>query len=118
MSERRPAPPESGPSPAPALKPFTVYVADNFHVEDEAERYAEGSYATYAEALVCKVIVDERLTDKYAPGTSAEALYPGYIGYGDDPFIVGPQTRAGKFSAWGYAESRCEERCAPKPATG
>jgi len=96
--------------------PFTVFVDDNFHVQDEGERYAEGSYATYDEALaVCKAIVDRCLTGNYTPGISAEALHTGYIGYGEDPFIVGPQTGAEKFSAWGYAKRRCEEICAAKP---
>jgi hypothetical protein len=116
MSERRESPAESGPSPTPSSNlSFTVYVDDNFHVQEKDERCIAGTYATYAEALVvCKAIVDQWLTDNCAPGKWADELYAGYIGYGEDPFIVGPDTGAEHFSAWGYAKQRCAEMCPPK----
>jgi len=118
VSERRQSPPQSGPSPTPSSDlPFTVFVDDNYHVYDEDERYTHGVYATYSEALaVCKAIVDKWLTESYTPGKSADQLYEGYVGYGEDPFIVGPDTGEERFSAWGYAKQRCAEICPPNPA--
>ena len=41
---------------------FEVLVDDNFHYQDEAERYKYGEYETYELAVkVCKDIVDEEL---------------------------------------------------------
>ncbi len=37
---------------------FSVFVDDNFHYQDEDERYLKGVYSTYAEALeVCQGMV-------------------------------------------------------------
>lgn len=39
---------------------YTIYIDDNFHFMDESERYEQGTYSTYEEALaVAKGIVDE-----------------------------------------------------------
>ena len=46
---------------------FQVFVDDNFHYQDEAERYLAGTYETHAEAeLHCKRIVDQCLSDLHA----------------------------------------------------
>ena len=86
---------------------YRVMVDDNFHYMDENERYEHGTYDTMDEALaVCRAIVEQSLKHGYAPGMTAEALYEGYVAFGDDPFIIvidGTDERA-KFSAWTYAK--------------
>ena len=100
---------------------YRVLVDDNFDYMDESRRSAQGTYATYAEALaVCHRIVEASLLQGFKPGTTAEALYAGYTAFGDDPFIVNdgdsPEVRP-FFSAWDYAKARCEQLCAgPRPA--
>jgi hypothetical protein len=90
---------------------YEVYVDDNFHYMDESERYKLGEFDTCEEAtVVCKRIVDEFLEQGYVKGMSFKELYKGYIGFGEDPYIVsGDKTCF--FSAWDYAKERCRELC-------
>ena len=68
---------------------YEVYVDDNFHYMDESERYKLGEFETCEEAVAaCKKIVDEFLEQGYTKGVSFKELYEGYIGFGEDPFIV------------------------------
>ena len=90
---------------------FEVLVDDNFHYQDESERYKQGEYETYEEAVkVCKEIVDSELLHAYGEGTSAADLYDSYTSFGEDPFIR-PSPEGQRFSAWEYARQRCEEIC-------
>jgi hypothetical protein len=90
---------------------YTVYVDDNFHYMDEEERYTAGYYDTCEAATEkCKSIVDEFLLDQYKEGTLAPQLLEAYTAFGEDPWISGPEPDC-KFSAWTYAERRCQEIC-------
>lgn len=92
-----------------AEKPYVVLVDDNFHYQNEEERYREGDYKTLDEALSkCRSIVDDFLKLAHKPGMSSKELYEHYCSFGGDPFIRGPE--AG-FSAWTYAEQRCHDLC-------
>lgn len=94
-----------------AAATYRVLVDDNFHYQDESERYTLGTFATCAEATAaCRRIVDEFLLDAYKPGMDVGDLYRLYTGFGEDPFIVGPDP-ACRFSAWTYAKTRCAEIC-------
>jgi hypothetical protein len=78
---------------------------------DEGERYEQGEYETYDEAVAaCKRIVDEYLTSERKPQMTAEELYKSYQSFGEDPFII-PADEKTKFSAWKYAKERCKELC-------
>jgi hypothetical protein len=91
--------------------PYAVLVDDNFHYMDEGERYCLGSFATLEDALgACKAIVDEYLTSVYRSGMRADELLSSYKMFGEDPFIVGSEKRV-LFSAWDYAEQRCQVLC-------
>ncbi len=94
---------------------YRVLVDDNFHYQDENERYEHGTYDTMEEALaICHAIVQQWLLNEYKPGMSALSLYNHYADFGDDPFIVsveGADVRA-NFSAWTYAKERSEAICA------
>src|SRR3989344_4643828 len=90
---------------------FKVYVDDNFHYMDESERYEQGEYETYDEAVaVCKKIVDEYLISAHKDQMTADELYESYKSFGEDPFIV-PADEKTRFSAWKYAKERCKELC-------
>jgi hypothetical protein len=90
---------------------YTVRVDDNFHYMDKDYRYTHGEYATVEDALKeAKAIVDGFLSAAYIPGMRPDDLYQSYTTFGDDPFIIGPEDA--KFSAWNYAQRRCEEICA------
>jgi hypothetical protein len=90
--------------------PYTVMVDDNFHYQDESERYEQGTYATLDEAIaVCKRIVDEDLASHLKPGITADQLYDLYVMFDRDPFILGASPSGSvPFSAWDYAKERCE----------
>ena len=96
--------------------PYRVLVDDNFHPMDESERYELGQFPTLAEAVAAsRGIVDEFLLANCKPGMTSQALYESYTAFGEDPFIVPvalEQAPSG-FSAWGYAQTRCEELCSP-----
>ena len=104
---------------------FKVFVDDNFHYQDESERYQHGEFDTWEEAVVaCKAIVDRNLEDMFSADKSAGELYSHYTSFGDDPFVL-PAAPGRSFSAWDYAKQRCEELCGggssapalqPKPA--
>jgi NAD-dependent deacetylase len=90
---------------------YTIRVDDNFHYMDEDHRYTHGEYESLEEALkAAKAIVDSFLSAAYVPGMSPDELYRHYTSFGDDPFIIGPEDA--KFSAWNYAQGRCQEICA------
>ena len=96
---------------------YTVYIDDNFHFMDESERYEHGSYRTLAAAVkACKRIVDEFLKEHYKPGMTAEELYSGYTGFGEDPWISGDDKD--RFLAWDYAKERSDQICASGPEPG
>ena len=91
---------------------FEVFVDDNFHYQDESERYKHGEYETWEAAVAaCKRIVDGDLLHFHKPGESAAELYYSYTSFGEDPFIR-PQPPGERFSAWDYARQRCDEICA------
>jgi hypothetical protein len=87
-------------------------VDDNFHYQDESERWEKGTYETLEEALaVCRAIVEHSVHEEFdsRPGLSAEALFERYSSFGNDPFILvldGEDERA-EFSAWTYAKELC-----------
>jgi hypothetical protein len=90
---------------------YKVLIDDNYHFMDETERVTHGVFDTADEAIAaCKRIVDECLKPMLQPGMTATALYDQYKGFGDDPFIVpvDPNDAPVSFSAWDYAEERCE----------
>ena len=96
--------------------PYSVLVDDNFHYMDEAERYKLGEFETVEAALAAaRALVDDDLTSRYQPGMSAAELYQLYTSFGLDPFIVGDDAPACRFSAWDYARQRCQELCQRKP---
>lgn len=66
------------------------------------------------EALTeCRRLVENWLQERCSPSISAQALYDGYMMYGDDPFIVvvDGTDESAKFSAWDYAKERSREIC-------
>jgi hypothetical protein len=91
---------------------YTVFVDDNFHYMDESERYKLGDFSTCEAAIAaCKAIVDEYLASAYEPGMNSSELLYCYHTFGEDPFIIsGPNC---SFSAWDYAQQRCQEICTP-----
>lgn len=90
---------------------FEVLVDDNFHYQDESERYKYGEYDTYEEAVEeCKDIVDRELLHLYEKGKNPAELYRSYTSFGEDPFIR-PNSRGRRFSAWEYAKLRCDAIC-------
>lgn len=108
----------SAPEPTAVLKPkYSVFVDDNFHYMDESERYLLGEFETRDEAIqAAKAIVDKFLIRGYEEGMSAEKLHEQYRGFGEDPYIS-PRDEDSPFSAWKYAESRCQELCDPTRQT-
>ena len=65
---------------------YQVLVDDNYHYQDEDERYKLGDFATFEQAeTACKTIVDEYLQRSYKKGVTAEKLYEDYVGFGEDP---------------------------------
>ena len=93
---------------------YTVYVDDNYNYMDESRRWTLGSFNTYHAAVIAaKKLVDAFLLEHYKPGTTAEGLFSGYRGYGEDPFIMGnePELESERFSAWKYAKEKSKEIC-------
>ena len=89
---------------------WTVYVDDNFHFMDEAERYTEGNYNTYDAAVAtCRNIIDRFLLNTKA--ATAEELYDLYESFGEDPWIEGPvPCREGQsFRAFDNARRGCNQ---------
>ena len=90
---------------------YYVHIDDNYHYMDETERRSGGVYDDCQAALaICKQIVDSSLTEQYQEGMTAEHLLRQYHLFGDDPWIAS-STDDCKFSAWKYAERRCQEMC-------
>jgi hypothetical protein len=84
---------------------YAVFVDDNFHYQDESERYCAGRFATAEEALAkCREIVRESVEHCRKPGMTADEIYKSYVSFGDDPFIKGVE-----FSAWDYAKQLAEK---------
>ena len=93
---------------------YQVYVDENSHYMDETERYSAGFFKDCAAAkATCCRIVDEFLLSNYREGMSADKLLSLYKSFGEDPWISSADEGC-KFSAWGYAEERCEEICRKK----
>lgn len=88
---------------------YKVLVDDNFHFMDESERYTLGEYETCEEAVeASQRVVDDFLDSRKDSAATADELYQEYTNFGEDPFIVSDDPNC-KFSAWEYAEKRCEE---------
>ena len=93
---------------------YRVMVDDNFHYQDEGERYTRGEYDSLDEAIAaCKKIVDDFLDSAYKPDMTAEALYAQYTSFGEDPWIRGEEKAP--FSSRAYAKQRCSELCSAQP---
>ena len=91
---------------------YKVYVDDNFHYMDESERLLAGVFDDCLSAVAkCKEIVDDFLLNAYRPGMTADQLHSSYTLFGEDPFIMTTDETCEKFSAWSYAERRCEQLC-------
>jgi hypothetical protein len=94
-----------------ALMTYRVFVDDNYHYMDKDKRYTHGEFKTLEAAVeAAKRIVDDGLLNDYEPGMSASNLYSRYKMFGDDPWVSGPEDS--HFSAWTYAQARCEIICA------
>lgn len=90
---------------------YKVMVDDNFHYQDEEERYTLGEFDSLEAAIAaCKKIVEEYLASAYKPGMTAEQLSSNYKMFGEDPWIAGGEGDI-PFSAWKYAEQRSSEIC-------
>jgi len=93
---------------------YLVLVDDNFHYQDESERYELGEYPTLAAAVeAAQQLVDDFLIRAWIPGMTAEALYRAYNAFGEDPWIISIPEDGGQivFSAWDYAKKRAAELC-------
>jgi hypothetical protein len=94
---------------------FKVVVADNFHYTDESENYELGTFTSLELAVeAAKRVVDEYLTSAYEPGMSASELYHSYVNFGEDPYVIAPGVEGVPFSAWTYAQERCDAMCQPQ----
>ncbi len=97
---------------------YTVSVDDNFHYQNESDRYVAGEFDSCEKAVAfAKGIVDrclEHFLDKWLRQTpnetpySPDAFYKYYTAFGEDPFIVSEGEKC-EFSAWTYAKQRCDE---------
>ena len=91
-----------------ALK-YTVYVDDNFHLNEEEARYKLGEFDSCEAAVnACMKIVDDFMRQGYREGLTFEDMWEGYMMFGEDPFIESDDPEC-KFSAWSYAKERCRE---------
>lgn len=91
---------------------YLVLVDDNFHYLDEEERYELGSFEDLESAIrAAQKVVDAFLASEYQPGMTARQLFKHYLTFGEDPFILAPDQSKVPFSAWEYAQTRCEELC-------
>jgi hypothetical protein len=91
---------------------YRVLVDDNFHYMDESERYELGSFEHLESAIqAAKQVVDSFLASEYQPGMTARQLFKHYLAFGEDPFILTPDQSKVSFSAWEFAQTRCEELC-------
>jgi len=92
---------------------YLVRVDDNYHYQDDAERYTKGTFATADEAIAAaKKIVDDYLDSAHKEGMKADSLLSSCKMFGEDPFIIATAPdEAVEFSAWKYAEARCKALC-------
>lgn len=91
---------------------YKVLVDDNFHYQDESERYALGEFESYELAeIACRRIVDDFLRSHYREGMTDDELYNIYTSFGEDPFIVPRMDADARFSAWTYAKAQCKNIC-------
>jgi hypothetical protein len=94
--------------------PFKVIVAGHARYMDKDAEYELGSFEDLESAIAAsKKLVDNYLQSAFQPGMTAEALLRGYMMFGEDPYILGPnkKTDSGPFSAVDYARQRCAEIC-------
>lgn len=95
---------------------FTVYVDDNFHYQDEDERYKLGAFPTYEDALdACCAVVRKDLEQFFKTGMSAADLVSQYSGFGEDPFIIPTPEGTEQFSALNYARELAAAMCGEYP---
>lgn len=93
---------------------YIVWVDDNFHYQDETERYKLGAFDVYESAVrEAKKIVDEFLSKALSSTITAEQLFSDYKQYGEDPWIT-PEPEGSHFSAWEYAEQQSKILCAKR----
>lgn len=92
---------------------YTVFVDDNFHRENESERYEYGEFDNLESAqAACRKIVDHFLLHSFEEGMTAQKLYEKYLASGEDPWISSPGKKCVEaFSAWDYAKSQCQVIC-------
>lgn len=92
-------------------KKYIVYIDDNFHFMDENERYKGGEFDDCESAKKhCMEIVDAFLIKGYQRGMDWNELLSSYKGFGEDPWVSSSDADC-QFSAWDYAEKRCQEIC-------
>ena len=90
---------------------YRLMIDSHARYQDESARYEWGACSDYQTAVqTAQKIVDEYLLSIYRPGMRAEALFVSYSLFGEDPFIV-PDDGEPPFSAWTYAQRRCQELC-------
>jgi hypothetical protein len=90
---------------------YRVFVDDNFHYQDESERYPLGEFDTLEEAVrACKKIVDDFLVSTYQPGMTVAELLTQYAFHGEDPWVMTGDGTV-PFSARDYASQRVRELC-------
>ena len=90
------------------MKPYTVYVDDNFDYMNESARIKIGDFDECQSAVeVCKRMVDKFLAGCDSNGT-AEEMFEYYTSFGEDPWIASKDANC-KFSAWDYAKERCRQ---------
>lgn len=74
-------PPVSDPWTVP-LRPWTVYIDDNFHYMDEEARITRGYYPTLDEAVAVCMEITRQSVQEHAGGGME-----GYTMFGDDPWV-------------------------------
>ena len=99
--------------------PVTMYIDSNAHYQDTEYRSGPRVFATLDAALAeARRIVDDCLIELCDRDMTARELFERYMMFGDDPWIVPDDDGSTvPFSAWSYAESRCEATCAETAAT-
>ena len=103
---------------AETIKPFAVFIDDNFDYMATSARSKHREYETYEAAVAaCKAIVDASLAEQYARGMRADELYQRYVMFGDDPWVT-PAPEGERFSAWDYAKQQCTKRAGPRTKPG
>jgi len=69
--------------------PFTVYIDDNYHYQDEDERYLGGEFGTWEAAAAFA----RKIVDRFLPASeeieSPEEAYDNYLMFSEEPWITG-----------------------------